>query len=76
MRQGPAGLPRRLRVAVVVDANSRRDLRWKPFQVSAFWRKYWYKPPVFIFMNRYRGVGFLPVEFEGVPKNSPSFPKK
>src|SRR5207245_3695335 len=38
--QCPWGFPRRLRVAVVVDDNSTTALRWKPFQVSAFWRRY------------------------------------
>src|SRR6266699_6866871 len=34
------GLLRGLRVGVVVDDNSTTALRQKPFQVSAFWRRY------------------------------------
>src|SRR6266446_629290 len=37
------GLLRGLRVGVVVDDNSTTALRQKPFQVSAFWRRYWYQ---------------------------------
>ena len=34
------GLLRRLRVAVVMDYNSTTALRWKPFHVRVFWRRY------------------------------------